>query len=157
MPFSVNGYTVPYWDKVGIETYIGPLNGAEALLTKFAIGVSGNSNWKYGTNSSQTVPTNEWCTLRYAWNFDEATHKINTAIWINGTLVAEDPDLTPGAYPGITATDNNAWWLNKIDLSGFLGEYGEVEIYNEFIVPEPATMILLGIGGMVLSQRRKRV
>ena len=84
-------------------------------------------------------------------------------IWINpnlagttgflGTAVAtSDPYLKPGQIDGIQLRQYNA---EGSDLVRF-DEYVIGESWGDVVVPEPTSMVLLGLGGMALLRRRTR-
>ncbi len=84
-------------------------------------------------------------------------------VWINpnlagttgflGTAVAtSDPYLKPGQIDGIQLRQYNA---DNGDLATF-DEYVIGETWGDVVVPEPASIAMLGLGGMALLRRRTR-
>ena len=158
--FDITGNTTGDWDRVwyGLTTAPGNIAAPTLPYTPNAyLGVQGNGEWKYLNfdPSPVTVPTGQLVTITTAWDFDDVANTITMSMWVGSTLRGT-ADVTPGYYPGIGGANN--YRLNSISLSDARVAYSEVLIYDEFIpVPEPATIILLSIGGVVLSQKRKRV
>ena len=96
--------------------------------------------------------------------FHEAA-TIVTGQWYNVELVVDNANDTFDAYlDGVLVVDDNSF---RKDPSGDLvafkvlhsggadSGYGTLGIDNIAIVPEPATMALLGLGSLVISRRKK--
>ena len=156
--WELSGETTADWDKVGYGVYIppDPVANFTPYRPNMAIGVRGNGDWRYlNDDGPQAIPTGQPSTVITAWNFDAGTANINAAIWIDGVLRGASADLTPDYYPGYNHANN--YRLNSIDLSQFTrGELHEVWVYDRFVGPAPASLALLGLGGVALLVRRRR-
>jgi len=90
---------------------------------------------------------------------DAGTGGGNVAIFSGGTQIA--------AAPRVTTTGTNTPWAQSIATSGglaagtyqfraFIDDPANVDLVSVTIVPEPAALSLLGLGGLALLHRRRR-
>jgi hypothetical protein len=169
-------YTVAWWAKVdqvngGLNTMIGNDDGQDyadgillyTSLTSGSIYTAQNSH----SNGTQTVytgynfsPSNLGKWVQFALTYDNTTHERN--FYVNGALYGTFPtsydagtnqstDLYFGRY-----TVNNSGYFN--------GSLDDVRIYDNALtaseiaqlVPEPTTLGVLGLGGLLALGRRRR-
>lgn len=113
---------------------------------------------------------------KYAARWQAKEVEINPGVWtditIKATMVVPWSDVTTlAAYDALDGFDISAWPIMSPDTSGASGDskmdgtnvvwpsgpetgsIGVDEIY--FIVPEPTTIALLGLGGLALIRRRR--
>lgn len=110
-----------------------------------------------------TVPLNEW--IHIAATYDIANNDI--VIYKNGEIVANGQDQTFSApsienldslFVGIGANNNGGGeWLHGLidDLRVYDGLLTQAEIQALALVPEPASLGLLGLGGLLALRRRR--
>jgi hypothetical protein len=90
---------------------------------------------------------------------DASTGGGNVAIFSGGTQVA--------AAPRVTTTGTNTPWAQSIGTTGvlspgtyqfraFIDDPANVDLVSVALVPEPAALSLLGLGGLALLHRRRR-
>ena len=80
---------------------------------------------------------------------------IEGVLWSMEYHVPEAPEST---YIDITALhDPGAFWFSEISISGTGGSYSvPIDGVTIHIIPEPMTVVLLGLGGLVALRRRRR-
>jgi hypothetical protein len=90
---------------------------------------------------------------------DAGTGGGNVAIFSGGTQIA--------AAPRVTTTGTNTPWAQSIATTGalaagtyqfraFIDDPANVDLVSVTVVPEPAGLSLLGLGGLALLHRRRR-
>jgi len=95
---------------------------------------------------------NEWYHIACTW--DGTTQ----AVYVNGFLDKSQPQTYSGGW-GATYIGG----VSGVPLYSFDGVIDDVRIYNNAlspgeireIIPEPATVLLLGLGGLILRKRRR--
>ncbi len=71
---------------------------------------------------------------------------------ITHTLTWDVPEALMNKLAGV---DNNIWWLELMIISNNDGQNAMFYVDNIQLIPEPATMSLLGLGGLAFLRRRK--
>jgi hypothetical protein len=71
---------------------------------------------------------------------------------ITHTLTWDVPEALMNKLAGV---DNNIWWLELMIISNNDGQNAMFYVDNVQLIPEPATMSLLGLGGLAFLRRRK--
>jgi len=137
----------------GIEKSVGGVDFPATLQ------VSSNGSDVIGIYEP-TLPADEW--VHYAGVYTPGT---SMAIYLNGALAG----ISTTDIPASQHSDNGKSVLigNRPDCGdcAWYGSLDEVRIYDEALtavqiqdvmaVPEPATMLLLGLGGLALIRRKK--
>ncbi len=146
------------FSQVGIDVNNAP-NPDEEFS---ALTAPGKSN---EVNADLTVGTTYLVVARFYSNANEAwgTKYNSIDLWLNPNLAGttgflgtcqatSDPYLSPGQVDGIRLQQFNA---DNGDLVKF-DEYVIGESWGDVVVPEPASIAILGLGGMALLRRRNR-
>jgi hypothetical protein len=111
---------------------------------------SGHSIWGYGLGTNGAIPTATWNTIRAVVDMDQGTWSMY---------------LTSGANAEITVFTDRAFRtgdLSDVNAVGFYPQLPNTDhvVYLDNIsltrVPEPASLGLLGLGGLAMLIRRKR-
>lgn len=112
--------------------------------------VSGHEVWGYGLGANGAIPVATWNTIRAVVDMDQGTWSMY---------------LTSGANPEVTVFTDRALRtgdLSNVSAIGFYPQYPNTDhvVYLDNIslarVPEPASLGLLGLGGLAMLIRRKR-
>lgn len=122
--------------------------GARASLTdgSDAALVSGsNNNWEVGTGA--------WYDLRFTWTPTSGTTGDVEFIWSSTEdSYGPDPDGEVMTYSGYTFDSNEVWFGFGTGRSD--GTFDNINITGE-LIPEPASIALIGLGGLAMITRRR--
>ncbi len=143
---------------VGIDVNNAP-DPDEELIAMTAAGKSNEINADLTVGTTYLVVARLYSDSGNPWS----TKYNSVDLWLNpnlagttgflGTAAAtSDPYLSPGQVDGIVLAQSN---IESSDLVKF-DEYVIGETWGDVVVPEPASMVLLGLGGMALLRRRTR-
>jgi hypothetical protein len=98
-------------------------------------GVFGTNAWRYGTSTRIYTPGPDWGTS-------------GVPVWPNGPITICAGFTAPSDFVGeIAQVAVFNHWLSAANVT---------DLYAEALVPEPATLVLLGLGGFGLLLRRRR-
>jgi len=157
------------------NTVTGEAFGALLLLDggadNFVMGIrdpagSKSDNWSLGTRGGNTVfdstttsaTTKSWLVMRIDYNDGDE----DVYLWVNPDPGTEP--LTTAADASVITGDDDAvdFTFNWIEVSArndITGVVDEIRIGTDFadmsIVPEPASLALIGLGGLCLLSRRR--
>ncbi len=108
------------------------------------------TDWIWDITLGGTIPTADNATgLHFDFYYDSATTYVATITDIvSGTVIASGSSTIEADIPGADITTIDGWLFAEL--------YGtnEIRIENFVVTPEPATMLLLGLGGVLLRRKR---
>ncbi len=108
------------------------------------------------SSAAGVVPVGEWAKIQVAWDNSTDTAKI----WVNDHQVAASNTFHSAFNYDVVdamAVGALAWCVAYApqETRTFNGDIDSVQYYDEYMVPEPMSLGLLAMGGMVLFGRRK--
>jgi hypothetical protein len=122
--------------------------------------VSSNGSAVISLNDTETLPLDQWLHMAGVYKPGEAME-----LYLNGELQITNTIDVPGSQHSNNST---SVFIGNRPACGDCGWYGaldEVRIYNEALtqaqiqavmaIPEPATMLMLGLGGLALIRRKR--
>ena len=119
-------------------------------------------------NASKSLSESRECYRRTQWVHETGTYDFNGKTFPPGTLIEVTLDLWTSAHGGTGSYGgyggsyySEGWGEYSQALSDLFGDYGGVTVdtlVNLRLIPEPATLVLLGLAGAVvgLGHRLKR-
>ena len=140
-----------------LDGYVHLGDGTWATYESYGGAEAYGSSWETGFNISLTT------ILSATLYFDYFETNVEAPVYVNGNLVSYVPTypFTVAPIPGslsISAASLNTG-ANTIRIeSAWVGEWDDFAIGNIqlAVIPEPATLSLLVIGGLALLKRRRR-
>jgi len=129
-----------WWWDAGEPTY--------GLQWDAAVGNPGTTfphGWNPGAGSAVTV-TGRYANVTMVWDFQQS----KAYSWYDGALVDNGIPIT-----NITALTGWTIYLSHDEGTGTGPEVVWIDNFVITAVPEPATLALLGMGGLVLARRRR--
>lgn len=159
-------------DTAGLATYaLRILNQTEGDVSYVEV-VLGTLNGSFQPIGMQTPTSQQVSTF---WNIGNSQQVVGRFIEGIGMTVVDEPGPLPGTTPhvllavpavlgtlttpaGLTAADfaNGGSALLTAAAEGYIPEGGYTESIVVNPIPEPATMTLIGLGGLALIRRRRR-
>jgi len=121
-------------------------SGPAALLGDFTLS---DSNFTFN-NNSQSLLTNT-----SNWQVYDDSLGVGADTLLNLGTNSNPPGYYPANISGIDSSAEWIWTSNNPDVSSV--RYFSTPIYSTGVVPEPATVSLLGLGALGLFFRRKKV
>ena len=116
------------------------------------------------------VGTSFYFAIDTSWHMITATHWQNSADPVRGntTMYADNVQVgqSIGATPSVTVGQVSVGWYSRTGANYWVGKIDDFTIYTGVLtsgemdtlyerIPEPATIALLGLGGLVLLRRKR--
>jgi hypothetical protein len=124
------------------------------------IQVSSNGGDVIGLHDDNQLPLDQW--VHYAGVYTPGT---SLEVYLNGELSAIRTDGIPASQHSTNSTNVLIGNRPACGDCGWYGALDEVRMYNEALtqaqiqavmaIPEPATMLMLGLGGLALIRRKR--
>jgi hypothetical protein len=151
---------------------IGGYYGLRLNLTRKTDGtvfLSGKASDKYFDNTPgygfAYVNTGQWLNIAYTWDMSGGTDAGTASVFLDGVLLKTLTGLDPFSFDYATMKGIGSFYTNGNGApNGYIDDfviYDEVMYTDDYTVrtasavPEPATMALLGLGGLLFVRRRK--
>jgi len=122
--------------------------------------VSSNGSAVISLNDTETLPLDQWLHMAGVYNPGEAME-----LYLNGELQVTKTTDVPASQHSNNSTSVFIGHRPACGDCGWYGALDEVRIYNEALtqaqiqavmaIPEPATMLMLGLGGLALIRRKR--
>jgi hypothetical protein len=167
-PFAVDTYQAMYSHKDGYQAepraYISGDYGSAAQL-----GVQGPNEFWYTNYAPGDVFDSDWHHVAVSYEYNSGTDHTTMSWYYEGALVGTLVDEGPLDYSGLAewsdpmiGANGNAGYVYNC----FIGTLDDVAIYDYALseeqilahynaIPEPMTIALLGLGGLLLRRRKR--
>lgn len=167
-----NGFTWSFWAKSGTDVagvVIGTRNGSWHKVQFGEVDGTGFTDFRYSStgalnnNGASTANFGDGSWHHVAYVGDEN----GVAIYIDGALKGGDTSLTATTYNGVMEIGGSSKFSEDVDVS-----LDEIAIFDERLseediialaggadpqnIPEPGSLALLGLGGLLIGARRRR-